>query len=193
MHPAPAIEWSGMEFALSFKTSYMIRSILLFIGLSLTIPVVAAQTDTSAYQTQRLKINALLAERSMKFGQYDLSLSARTGIFGLQTKNDLKNSNEILRQIILDDNNVFRELKILMNYKDQEVQQVQSNASATHKRIEGYMLAIRKLQDQNDQLKAATTTVTAKKDTSTYVIIFLLVIIVAGGIFSYNRIKQLKH
>jgi len=170
----------------------MIRSILLFIGLSLALPAMAAQTDTSAYQTQRLKINGLLAERSARFGQYDLSLSARTGIFGLQTKNDLKNSNEILRQIILDDNNIFRELKILMNYKDQEVQQVQSNASATHKRIEGYMLAIRKLQDQNDRLKADTSVVAEKKDNSTYVIIFLSVVIIAGGLYSWTKIGKQK-
>ena len=170
----------------------MIRSILLFIGLSLAVPVMAAQTDTSAYQTQRLKINALLAERSSRFGQYDLSLSARTGIFGLQTKNDLKNSNEILRQIILDDNNIFRELKILMNYKDQEVQQVQSNASANKKRIEGYMLAIRKLQDQNDRLKADTSVVTEKKDNSTYIIIFLSVVIIAGGIYFGTKLSRQK-
>lgn len=122
----------------------MIRSLLLLICLSTTINVLAVQNDTSAYQVQRLKINSLLAERSARFGQYDLSLSARTGIFGLQTKNDLKNSNEILRSIILNDNNIFRELKVLMNYKDQEVQQVHSNANNTAKRIEAYMLTIKK-------------------------------------------------
>ncbi|SEB15537.1 hypothetical protein [Pedobacter hartonius] len=168
----------------------MIRFLLLCIGLSAALNVMAMEADTSAYQTQRLKINALLAERSAKFGQYDLSLSARTGIFGLQTKNDLRNSNEILRGIILSDNNIFRELKVLMNYKDQEVQQVQSNASSTNKRIEGYMLAIKKLQEQNDELKARTSEVTEKKDTSTYVIIFLSVVILAGGIFIFSRLRK---
>lgn len=150
----------------------------------------AVQADTSAYQFQRLKINGLLAERSAKFGQYDLSLNARTGIFGLQTKNDLRNSNEILRGIILSDNNIFRELKILMNYKDQEVQQVQSNASSTNKRIEAYMLTIKKLQQQNDELRAKTSQVTEKKDTSTYLIIVLCVIIVGWGIYSLTRVKR---
>jgi len=168
----------------------MIRFLLLCIGLSGALNVMAMQADTSAYQTQRLKINSLLAERSAKFGQYDLSLSARTGIFGLQTKNDLRNSNEILRGIILSDNNIFRELKVLMNYKDQEVQQVQSNASTINKRIEGYMLAIKKLQEQNDELKARTTQVTETKDTSTYVIIFLSVVILAGGIFIFSRLRK---
>ncbi|RAJ32898.1 hypothetical protein [Pedobacter cryoconitis] len=168
----------------------MIRPLLLLFCLSITINAVAAQSDTSAYQVQRLKINALLAERSAKFGQYDLSLSARTGIFGLQTKNDLKNSNEILRGIILNDNNIFRELKVLMNYKDQEVQQVQSNAGNTAKRIESYMLAIKKLQDQNEELKSKTTTIAAEKNTETYSIIFLILIIITGGIYFYSKLRK---
>lgn len=169
------------------------RFLLLFIGLGFVFNAEAAQTDTSAYQTQRLKINSLLAERSSKFGQYDLSLSARTGIFGLQTKNDLRNSNDILREIILNDNNIFRELKILMNYKDQEVQQVQSNAATTNKRIEAYMQTIKRLQDQNDQLKTATNQVVKKKDTSTYVIILLSLIIVVGGITFYSKLKKARN
>lgn len=171
----------------------MIRYFLLLLCLSTSYAAMAVQSDTSAYQFQRLKINSLLAERSAKFGQYDLSLSARTGIFGLQTKTDLKNSNEILRGIIFDDNNIFRELKILMNYKDQEVQQVQNTASSTNKRIEGYMLAIKNLQVENDKLKAEGATVTEKKDTSTYVIIFLSLIIIAGGIFFYTKLKPQKN
>jgi hypothetical protein len=168
----------------------MIRFLLLFIAVLAGSNVRASQTDTSAYQTQRLKINSLLAERSAKFGQYDLSLNARTGIFGLQTKNDLRNSNDILREIILNDNNIFRELKILMNYKDQEVQQVQSNAIANNKRIEAYMQAIKKLQDQNEELKKRSATVVEKKDTSTYVIILLALIIVVGGSIFYSKLQK---
>jgi len=168
----------------------MLRIFLLMIGLCGAMETMALQTDTSAYMMQRFKINNLLAERSSKFGQYELSLNSRTGIFGMQTKNDIKNSNEILRGIILSDNNIFRELKVLMNYKDQEVSQVQSNAAATSKRIEGYMLAIKKLQDQNDELKAAASTTTEKKDTATYVIIFLSLVIVSGGIYFYIKLKN---
>jgi hypothetical protein len=120
---------------------------------SISFSARAFQADTSAYQTQRLKVNSLLTERSNKFGQYDQSLDQRTGIFGFQTKQDIKNSNEILRQIVLNDNNIFKELKILMDYKDQEVQQAQRNASSTNSRIQSYMLSIKKLQDQNELLK----------------------------------------
>jgi folylpolyglutamate synthase/dihydropteroate synthase len=179
-----------MEFALLFKTLYMIRIFLLMIGLCGAVDAMALQTDTSAYMTQRFKINNLLTERSTKFGQYELSLNSRTGIFGMQTKNDIKNSNEILRGIILSDNNIFRELKVLMNYKDQEVSQVQSNAAANSKRIEGYMQAIKKLQDQNEALKNAASRTTEKKDTATYVIIFLSLVIAGGGIYFYRKLNK---
>jgi len=168
----------------------MIRIFLLLFCLTFSYGAVAQSNDTSAYLTQRLKINSLLADRSARFGQYDLSLNARTGIFGLQTKQDLKNSNEILRAIILNDNNIFRELKILMNYKDQQVQQVQSTASSTKKRIAGYMLSIKNLQEQNDILKQRADKIEAKSNTSTYIIILLSLIIVAGGIYFYNKLKQ---
>ena len=41
-----------------------------------------ANSDSVAYQLQRKKINAMLAERTQKFGQYDKSLKEHTGIFG---------------------------------------------------------------------------------------------------------------
>ncbi|WP_442587980.1 hypothetical protein ACSBL2_18205 [Pedobacter sp. AW31-3R] len=171
----------------------MTRFFLLLLCLTIAYRAAAAPADTSAYQTQRLKINSLLAERSAKFGQYDLSLSARTGIFGLQTKQDLKNSNDILREIILNDNNIFRELKILMNYKDMQVQEVRNTASTNSKRIQAYQLSIKRLQDQNEALKTQTLQEEDKSGVSTYIIILLSCIIVAGSFFFYSRIRQLKN
>ncbi|MDO7744180.1 MAG: hypothetical protein MUP99_10410, partial [Pedobacter sp.] len=95
-----------------------------------------------------------------------------------------------LRAIILNDNNIFRELKILMNYKDQQVQQVQSNVTSTNKRIAGYMMSIKNLQEQNDILKQRADKIEAKSNTSTYIIILLSLIIVGGGIYFYNKLKQ---
>ncbi len=170
----------------------MIRFFLLFICLTSAYGAIAMPGDSSAYQTQRLKINSLLAERSSKFGQYDLSLSARTGIFGLQTKQDLRNSNDILREIIMSDNNIFRELKILMNYKDLQVQEVQSNVSNTNKRIRGYMLSIKKLQDENDALRMEAAQIAQKSNTSTYIIIILCMMLIASGVFMYSMYSRLR-
>lgn len=120
--------------------------IIIFIA---SIVSFAKAQDTSAYEIQRAKINALLADRSAKFGQYDESLSARTGIFGFQTKRDIKNSNEILRQIALTDNEIFTQLKVLMDYKDLQVEQVKTVASSNSESIINYRKTIKSLQDQN--------------------------------------------
>jgi len=152
-----------------------------------------AQTDSSSFQTQRLKINALLKERSARFGQYEQSLNERTGIFGFQTKRDIKNSNEILRQIALNDNNIFKEIKVLLDYKDLQVQQVQSMAKSNNERIQAYMLAIKKLQDQNELLrKQIREQETVSDNSSFYVMLLILLLLAAAGYVIYTKTNIFK-
>jgi len=152
-----------------------------------------AQQDTTAYSAQRVKVNSLLAERSRRFGQYDESLNQRTGIFGWQTKRDIKNSNEILREVVLADNNIFKELKVLMEYKDLQNQQKVAVADHSQERIETYMHSIKKLQDQN---AALTKELSQKnnKSIAVYVIIFLILTMIGGFYFFNKKLKsyQLK-
>jgi hypothetical protein len=164
--------------------------LLYFIARSL---IVDAQPDTSAYEAQRSKINSLLAERSVRFGQYEQSLSDRSGIFGFQTKNDIRNSNEILRQIALKDNNIFKELKILLDYKDLQYQQVQTAASVNSERLQSYMAAIKKLQDQNQRLRKQLEEKEKEGGGSSYMLLILLVLLItAAGYFAYYRISLSK-
>lgn len=168
----------------------MVKKIFLFLLICTSFDAIALQTDTSAYQTQRLRVNALLAERSAKFGQYDESLNARTGIFGFQTKRDIKNSNEILRQIVLNDNNIFKELKTLMEYKDLEVTAVKNDANQTSDRIANYKQAIKTLQDQNEQLSKEAKSLHSGKSFSN-IVIALLVLSMAALIWFFT--KKLKN
>lgn len=166
--------------------------ILLSIFFS-TITYTYAQKDTTAYQTQRLKINALLTERSAKFGQYDESLTTRTGIFGVQTKKDIKKSNEILRQIVLNDNHVFKELKVLLDYKDLEVKQVQNTMTSTSNRVENYKQSIKKLQDQNELLRQELKVQEdATRFTTVLFVCILAALVLTGFLLSkkYQRIKR---
>lgn len=147
-----------------------------------------AQQDTGSYAAQRVKVNSLLQERSTKFGQYDKSLNQRTGIFGWQTKKDIKNSNEILRQVVLTDNNIFKELKVLMDYKDLQNQQKIEVADNSQQRIEHYMVTIKKLQDQNAELRNASKK--SDSDISTYIIAFLILVMFGGFYFFNKKIKS---
>ena len=113
----------------------------------------AANTDSLAYQAQRKKINAMLAQRKLKFGQYDQSLSQHTGIFGLQTKKDIRNSNNILMDIVKTDDDILMQTKILLEYRTFVQTEVQSKAQETDSSNIGLMNAINRLRTENDQLK----------------------------------------
>lgn len=129
----------------------LFASLLVLLMMNLTL---WAQSDTSAYNIQRTKINQILQERSAKFSQYDNSLGKRTGIFGLKTKRDMQASNDILTQIVLTDNEIFSELKILLDFKDFEKKEVEHRAQTIEGRIERFQATITRLQQQNDKLKA---------------------------------------
>jgi len=164
------------------------KTFFLILFLALGQLAVAQTIDTSAYQTQRLKVNALLSQRSAKFGQYDQSLDTRTGIFGFQTKSDVKNSNEILRQIVLNDNNIFKELKILMEYKDQEVITAKNTASEVNGRMLNYMQSIKKLQEENERLKSSSEK-TSLADSAIYIILILIVALIGMYFYFQRKLK----
>jgi hypothetical protein len=112
-----------------------------------------ASSDSVAYQLQRKKINSMLAVRSQKFGQYDESLGKHTGIFGLQTKKDIRRSNEILMDIVKTDNAIYRELKILLDYRAfQQTQAVDKSKEVEGTALES-MYTITRLQKQLEKLK----------------------------------------
>lgn len=140
---------------LNSKIESMRPYITLLLFLLLTCHAVFAQSvssDTSGYERQRLKVNELLTQRSARFGQFDESLKKRTGIFGLKTKKDMQASIDILKQIVLTDNEIFKETKALLDYKEFEKEQVSQRATEFDSRINGYIRTISKLQQSHDQL-----------------------------------------
>jgi hypothetical protein len=148
-----------------------------------------AQNDSSAYQTQRIKINKLLDQRSERFGQYESSLGTRSGIFGLKTKRDMQASNDILRQIVLTDNDIFSELKVLLNYKDLEKSEVQTRAETVEGRIERYQSTITRLQQENQKLRLETEKHIVYQERQFN---YLIILIIALGISAYYIYKLKK-
>jgi hypothetical protein len=131
------------------------KKLCLFILCVLTLVEVKAQSkaDSIAYQEQRKKINLLLQERTQKFGQYNVSLTEHTGIFGLQTKKDIRRSNEILMNIVSTDNEIFRQLKILLDYRTSQQEQIQVQSKQSEDVSVAYMNTINRLRNQQDLLK----------------------------------------
>ncbi|WP_461452165.1 hypothetical protein [Mucilaginibacter sp.] len=138
-------------------------------------------TDSAAYQAQRTKINSMLAVRKQKFGQYDQSLSQHTGIFGLQTKKDIRHSNDILMDIVKTDNDIFVQTKILLDYRTFQQNQAQSHAAEVDNSATGYMSTINKLRIENDKLKLNAEMADKQQSKTSKiatVIIFLLLFII---------------
>ncbi len=127
------------------KNKHCILFILSCYGLlGFHLEVSASASDSTNYELQRTRVNRLLDERRGRFGDFDASLKARTGIFGLKTKKDMQASIDILKQIVETDNHIFKETKALLDFKEIEKQSVNSQAVTSNERISGYIRTISK-------------------------------------------------
>jgi hypothetical protein len=106
----------------------LLLCLLCFFAIGDVLAQSQVNSDSVAYQLQRKKINAMLAARKAKFGQYSQSLSQHSGIFGFQTKNDIRRSSGILMDIAKTDDAIFKELKILFEYSAFQQRQIQSHS-----------------------------------------------------------------
>ena len=139
-------------------------------------------SDSLAYQLQRKRINGMLEQRSQKFGQYTQSLSTHTGIFGLQTKKDVRRSNSILMDIVKTDDDIYAQLKILLNYRAFQQTVVQSkldSSKETEKYNIGLMNAINRFRAENDKLKAQLndSAKSQEKTTRSFIIVIVLMLV----------------
>ena len=148
-------------------------------------------SDSLAYELQRKKINSMLAVRSQKFGKYDQSLSQHTGIFGLQTKKDIRRSNEILMGIVKTDNAIYKQLKILLDYRTFQQTQVVDKSKEMESTNLHYMNTINVLRRQNEKLtKEANEMVLSHENSSlnfTLIIIFMAIALAWLLWSKYNR------
>lgn len=149
-------------------------------------------SDSVAYQLQRKKINSMLAARKQKFGQYEQSLSQHTGIFGFQTKDDIRRSAGILMDIAKTDDNIFKELKILLEYRDFQQRQIQSHSKEAETTAAGYMEVINRLRQQNIKLKADLQQSQKDRGSSKTIYIVIIVLMLASILFRLFRKTRVK-
>jgi hypothetical protein len=157
------------------------------IGASAQSPV---NSDSVAYQLQRKKINNMLTARKQKFGQYDQSLGQHTGIFGFQTKDDIRRSAGILMDIAKTDDAIFKELKILLEYRDFQQRQIQSHSKQAETTAAGYMEVINRLKQQNARLKQQLNN--SEQHFSTRQTIFVIVILFMAASILFLLLKKTR-
>jgi len=151
-----------------------------------------SSSDSLAYQLQRAKINQMLESRRQKFGQYDESLKKHTGIFGLQTKKDIRRSNDILMDIVKTDDEIFRELKILMDYRVFQQQQAQTHSSQSENVTLAYMNTINRLRSQIDLLKQEAQQEKAHQQSQLRLLIGIIVLLFVSTLYLLTRKRTVK-
>lgn len=145
--------------------------------------------DSLTYALQRNKINNMLEARRNKFGQFDVSLNSRTGIFGLKTKKDMQRSMDILREIVQTDNGIFKETKTLLDFKTFQQEQVASQSKESEYKNLAYMHTINKLQTENERLHEESDDFKKGKKFYQLVSFALGLAIISFGLFVYRKIS----
>lgn len=167
---------------------------IIFCLLFLAAGASFAQTksDSLAYNLQRKKINDMLDVRSKKFGQYQESLSQHTGIFGLQTKKDIRRSNDILMDITETDNEIFRQLKILLDYRTFAQTQVQTRVQDVESAKLNYMNTINRLRATIDQVKKDAEQEKSHQDNILKMLFGIVVLMFLSILFLISRKRPVK-
>lgn len=173
---------------------YLYLFLIFFAG---TLHAGQAQTsidiDSINFEQQRERINNLLEERSKRFGEFDHSLRQKTGVFGIfKRKKDMQKSIDILREIVLTDNDIFLETKKLLDIKGNESDQNETLASTYDKQISGYMHTITKLQTENEKLHHQINDLESKQRNRDRTILLLVIIILALSFTLYLRMRPHK-
>lgn len=184
------------------KIDSMKKQLLIFFLFSFFIQFIYAQdstvvkSDSLTFESQRERVNQLLNERSRRFGEYDQSLQKKTGIFGLfKTKKDMQKSIDILRELVLNDNNIFIETRKLLDLKDAQSERYQRLANEYDTQISAYMKTITKLQNENDKLRDSLKSMEST-DMGSGVLLYLagivIITLIILLILQYKRNKPKK-
>ena len=156
----------------------------------------AAKADSMTFESQRERVNHLLDERSRRFGEYDQSLEKKTGVFGLfKTKGDMQKSIDILRQVVLNDNNIFLETRKLLDLKDAQSERYQRLAAEYDAQVTAYMKTITKLQNENEKLRGELSNMETS-DRGSGIMLYLagivIITLIILLIYQYRRNKPKK-
>jgi len=167
---------------------------LSFLLFFLTGFAVSAQNaDSTSFEAQRMRVNKLIEDRKVKFGEYDLSLEKKSAIFGLfKSKDDMQRTIDILKNIVITDNNIFLETRRLISIKDDEKQKFQNLASEYDKQVSAYMGTINKLQKENEKLKKDIENLEGSDNSSNILLYIALAIIAVLSYFIYRNQKITK-
>lgn len=148
--------------------------------------------DSVAYEAQRQKINDMLDARRDKFGQYSESLNQHSGIFGFQSKKDIRHSADILMEIAQTDEEIFKQTKILLDYRAFQQTQAQTQTAETQTTNLAYMSTINKLRSELERVKTEAANTEKSQDKHMNVLYIIIGLMLISIIIVARRRRDIK-
>jgi hypothetical protein len=104
----------------------------LFLFMLIFVNSVFGSTNDSL----RNELSGLLKDRQKLFEEYTASLDRKSGIFGNKTKNDLRESQDKLHEIVTADNKIMSVLNRTVDFRNYEKVNLKYDASSYSQRID---------------------------------------------------------
>lgn len=95
----------------------ILSALLTSVMMILCFEARAVQDTAQKPADDKKVIRMLLKERKERFAQYTEHIDDRSGFFGNQTKKDLQQINEVLKEIVRTDNKIIMELDRLLDQR----------------------------------------------------------------------------
>lgn len=158
-------------------------------SLLLLFPAYLTAQDND--QQMRTRLMELVKERKARFEEFDKAIETKSGIFGNQTKKDLKAANEVLREIVKTDNRIIFELQRLLDQKSfEKTAETYKESSETRKR-ESYLQAIDNLNKTKRELEQKNKDLSKQLERSSLIHWILgILLLVVTFLFLRTRFKK---
>ena len=130
------------------------NSLIPFVLVLLLLPLtsVATQDTVQKRVDDKKALKMLLKERRDRFSQYTERIDDKSGFFGNQTKKDLREINEVLKEIVRTDNKIIAELDRLLDERKFESFRSEYETKRAGEDLVMLEQQNRKLMAQNDTL-----------------------------------------
>ena len=162
-------------------------SVLYTLLLCLSIPALSQTTDNKDIEKKELE--KLLEERKAKFDSYSESLEKHSGIFGNKTKNDIKNSNQVLINIVQTDNRIISKLYNVLDLGGFQKVTMSYDIKSREEKLASLVLATDTLSKQLETLKSSNHALQSR----TLRLQWLLCILSFVALWFLYRLRRIKN
>jgi len=128
----------------------------------------------------------LVKERGSIFDSYSASLEKKSGFFGNRTKNDIRESQDLLMEVVHMDNKIMSMLNRRLGFRNFEKQSMADDFMAMQQKVINLNVVndtlTKKLADCEEHTKIYKTKLNRQS-----IYLFLLIILLIGGAFYFYR------